>query len=262
MLPKDELALLLKPAGGGLYLVSTGRAEQLALQRSIYRASNDEDVAVKFSSALARIPDAKGVLLGVPSDVGAGFRRGANLGPQAIRTALLAADPDWPERAEAMGLVDIGDVFVVPQLLHDDMLSEAQKAATRAALYPTLGATTLVIGAALAGVLEDSDYEDPDVWGNDSGDADGESPGNEPPDVPTPQETNISLAATDNLFVASSFGTANTLNLGTNALSLNAGKGLTIDRGFKIDAGSISLTTTGGAITIGGSSGVTKTMGE
>ena len=70
------------------------------------------------------------------------------------------------------------------------------------------------------------------------------------------QKADISLAATNNLFVASSFGTANTLNLGDYALSLTAGKSLTIDRGFKIDAGSISLTSTGGAITIGGTSGV------
>ena len=70
--------------------------------------------------------------------VGAGFRRGANLGPQAIRMRLLEEVPDWPDRATALGVVDIGDVFVVPQLLHDDMLSEAQKLTTRAALYPNV----------------------------------------------------------------------------------------------------------------------------
>ena len=35
MTPLEELALLLRPAAGGLYLVSTGRAEQLALQRRL-----------------------------------------------------------------------------------------------------------------------------------------------------------------------------------------------------------------------------------
>jgi agmatinase len=35
--------------------------------------------------------------------------------------------------------VDLGDVRVVPQLLHDEMLSEAQKEATRRALHPGLG---------------------------------------------------------------------------------------------------------------------------
>lgn len=134
MTPTDELGTLLRPAGGGLYLVSTGREAQLALQRRLYGASSEDDVDARFRAALARIPEAKGFVLGIPSDVGAGFRRGANLGPQAIRTRLLEDEPAWPSRAEELGIVDIGDVFVVPQLLHDDMLSEAQKDATRKAL--------------------------------------------------------------------------------------------------------------------------------
>lgn len=140
MTPLDELALLLRPAGGGLYLVSTGRDAQLALQRRLYGATTDAEVDARFRATLARIEDAKAFVLGVPSDVGAGFRRGANLGPQAIRTRLLEDVKDWPERANELGVVDIGDVFVVPQLLHDEMLSEAQKEATRAALYPSVPA--------------------------------------------------------------------------------------------------------------------------
>ncbi len=133
--PLEELALLLRPAGGGLYLVSTGRAEQEALQQRLYGAHNQDEVAARFTESLAKIAEAKVIVLGIPSDVGAGFRRGANLGPQAMRTALLEAVPDYPARARELGIVDIGDVFVVPQLLHDEMLSEHQKAATRTALY-------------------------------------------------------------------------------------------------------------------------------
>ncbi|WP_437794080.1 arginase family protein [Sorangium sp. So ce693] len=136
MTPQEELALLLRPAAGGLYLVSTGRAQQLEVQRRLYGAATEEEVFARFRASLDRIAGARAVLLGVPSDVGAGFLRGSNMGPQAIRTALLDAFPDFPERAREVGLVDIGDVFVVPQLLHDDMLSEAQKAASRRALYP------------------------------------------------------------------------------------------------------------------------------
>lgn len=136
MRPLDELARLLRPAGGGLHLVSTGRSEQDQLQRRLYRAKDGAEVLEKFHAALARIPTAKAFVLGIPSDVGAGFRRGANLGPQAMRARLLEEVPTWSERAAELDIVDIGDVFVVPQLLHDDMLSEAQKAATRAALYP------------------------------------------------------------------------------------------------------------------------------
>jgi len=136
MTPLEKLALLLRPAGGGLYLVSTGREEQLALQRRLYGAQSDGEVQAKFLEALGRIQTARAVILGVPSDVGAGFQRGANLGPQAIRTALLEADPLFPEKAKSLGVVDIGDVFVVPQLLHDDMLSEAQRGASLRAVYP------------------------------------------------------------------------------------------------------------------------------
>jgi agmatinase len=133
---REELELMLRPAGGGVHLVSTGRAAQQVLQRQLYGAADDDEVRAKFKAALDRIPSARGIVLGVPSDVGAGFVRGANLGPQVIRAELLEQVPDWAARCEAVGLVDIGDVFVVPQLLHDDMLSDAQKLATRRALYP------------------------------------------------------------------------------------------------------------------------------
>ncbi len=132
----SELALLLRPAAGGLYLVSTGRAEQLEVQRRLYGAKDEAEVEARWREALAQVSSARTFVLGIPSDVGAGFLRGANLGPQAIRMRLLEEDPSWPERARTAGVVDVGDVFVVPQLLHDEMLSEAQRAASRRALYP------------------------------------------------------------------------------------------------------------------------------
>lgn len=138
MTPLEELRALLRPAAGGLYLVSTGRAEQVALQRRLYGAATDAEVQRRFEEALERVAHARAILLGVPSDVGAGFVRGANLGPQAIRARLLDEEPDWPADAAARGVVDIGDVFVVPQLLHDTMLSPAQCEGARHALYPHL----------------------------------------------------------------------------------------------------------------------------
>ena len=136
MSPLEELRALLRPAGGGLYLVSTGRDEQLALQRRLYDASTDAEAEAKWLRALEEVASAEAFVIGIPSDVGAGFRRGANLGPLEIRSTLVNQLPDWPERLRGRGVVDVGDVFVVPQLLHDDMLSEGQKAATRAAIYP------------------------------------------------------------------------------------------------------------------------------
>lgn len=138
MTPEDEIALLLRPAGGGLYLVSTGLEEQLKLQMRIYDAADAAGVDRAFRAAIARIADAKAFLLGIPSDVGAGFRRGANLGPLEMRLALQDALPDWPERLASAGIVDLGDVFCVPQLLSDDMLSAEQIERSRIALYPNV----------------------------------------------------------------------------------------------------------------------------
>jgi filamentous hemagglutinin family protein len=70
------------------------------------------------------------------------------------------------------------------------------------------------------------------------------------------ENANISLAATDQVYVASTYMGGNTLNLGSHTLSLTGGTGLTIDRGFTIDASRISLTTLAGTIALDGASGV------
>jgi agmatinase len=133
--PTHVLSRWLRPAGGGLYLVSTGADAQRALQRRVYGVDRDEDVQAAFLENLERVASARVVILGIPSDTGAGFRRGANLGPQALREAWLAARPTLPAELTAAGVVDAGDVFVVPQLQHDDMCSVEQLNASRAALY-------------------------------------------------------------------------------------------------------------------------------
>jgi agmatinase len=123
---------MLRPAGGGVYVVSTGAEEQRALQRAIYGATSDAEVDARWRAALERLPEAALCVLGVPSDVGAGFVRGANLAPAALRRQLLEGHSLLYRDAR---VVDLGDVLVVPQLLHDDMLSPAQLAQTRQALH-------------------------------------------------------------------------------------------------------------------------------
>jgi len=130
----DALGRMLRPAGGGVHLVSTGKAEQAELQRRLYGAADEQGVRARWLEDLARAASARGVLLGIPSDTGGGVQRGANLGPGAIRARLLEDDPGWPARARALGLVELGDVFCVPQLLEDEMLSDAQRARTARAL--------------------------------------------------------------------------------------------------------------------------------
>lgn len=136
MSPLDELALLLRPAGGGVYVVSTGRAEQLAVQRALYGARDEAEVEARFREELSRIASARVLVLGVPSDTGAGYVRGSNLGPQAIRARMLEEDAAWPDAMRRRGIVDLGDVLVVPQLLHDEMLSPEQLRRSRLACFP------------------------------------------------------------------------------------------------------------------------------
>ncbi len=137
----DELALMLRPAGGGIHTVSTGRAGQLELQRRLYGAASPADVDALWREELGRVATATVAILAIPSDTGAGLARGAAFGPLALRAAALELLPDLPGIARRARVVDVGDVFVVPQLLHDDMLSDAQIAATRAAIYPASGPT-------------------------------------------------------------------------------------------------------------------------
>jgi arginase family enzyme len=127
-----ELEAMLAPAAGGVHVVSTGLAETRALQRRIYGAPRDEDVTPAWHAALRRIPGARVAVLGVPSDTGAGFTRGANRAPAILRATLLD-EPDHPIHDRAV--VDIGDVRVVPHFLSDEMLSDAQIQAARRALY-------------------------------------------------------------------------------------------------------------------------------
>ncbi|HEY5089221.1 MAG TPA: arginase family protein [Polyangia bacterium] len=115
--------------------MSTGRRSREALQQTFYGARDADEVQAKWRTALASVGRAKVAVLGIPSDCGAGLARGAAFGPEGIRAALLRLCPDYSARAARAGILDVGDVFVVPQLLGDDMLSEEQRRWTRAALY-------------------------------------------------------------------------------------------------------------------------------
>ncbi|MCP4445109.1 MAG: arginase family protein [Myxococcales bacterium] len=126
------LETILAPAGGGVHLVSTGLEETQELQRAIYGAASVQGIGTCWHRSIEKISESSIVLLGVPSDTGAGFVRGASQGPAGIRRALL----DIPEHvAHGANVVDAGDVRVVPHLLSEEMVSEAQLRSTRAALY-------------------------------------------------------------------------------------------------------------------------------
>jgi guanidinobutyrase len=131
----EDLELFLRPAGGGIHTVSTGRAAREALQQTLYGARNTEEVQQRWRAALTAVETARVAVFGIPSDCGAGLVRGAAFGPEGVRKALMRFCPDFTDKAGAAGIVDIGDVFSVPQLLHDEMLSAEQQRRTRITLY-------------------------------------------------------------------------------------------------------------------------------
>jgi guanidinobutyrase len=174
--PRAELLAMLRPAGGGIIVFSTGTAQLLAQQRKIYRCDVElegeelvKQIDQRWKASLARLHAAKVVILGVPSDVGAGYQRGANLGPIALRGELVRRGSfvyDDPR------IVDVGDVRVIPQLLEDEMLNDAQLARSRAALYgdarTPLPVSPLSMAArALAAIAELAPHAVPLVLGGD-----------------------------------------------------------------------------------------------
>lgn len=132
----EILSHILRPAGGGVYVVSTGLNEQRALQRQIYKVKHDDAVLPTWQSLLQQANQAPLWLLGVPVDTGAGFTRGSNLAPAALRQHLLAHFPHHDLLSEHC--IDLGDVRVIPQLLSEEMVSTEQLERSRKALYTDL----------------------------------------------------------------------------------------------------------------------------
>lgn len=123
----DELARYLRPPGAGIHAVSTGRAKVEAFAREYLGVDPVPEWREHLRAAAARADEVDLGLLAIPADVGAGIVRGAAWGPMALREQLGAAQ-----------CLDFGDVFVVPQLLEDDMLSSEQHDATARAIWPEL----------------------------------------------------------------------------------------------------------------------------
>ena len=146
----DELQKVLRPAGGGVYVVSTGLSEQRSLQKRIYHVKHTDEVEQAWKKTLQKAHQIdhlqrgqRLLLLGVPSDTGAGFTRGANLAPSTLRAHLLSHYPDHPLIGPHS--FDIGDVRVVPQLLSAEMLSDEQYRATALALFGEVPISSLPV---------------------------------------------------------------------------------------------------------------------
>lgn len=137
-LPDQEIEvnafLLLRPPGGGISTFSAGRGRAEIVQRELYGESNPKKIIQAWKNSWRKLKDAKVALLGVPLDTGTAIRRGAAYGPEGVRLALLKI-PKYKKWLKDGVVVDIGDVYVNPHLLHDEMLSQSQIKACRKAMY-------------------------------------------------------------------------------------------------------------------------------
>lgn len=127
----SKIKLYMTPPGEGVFTVQTAKELRLNLQKKMY---GEEAIAKNLvrsiweESLTKTLPIAKTVIFGIPSDCGGGIQRGANWGPLFLRETLVNSKDD-------LRAYDIGDVRVVPQLLHDKYLNGETIKTVRRALY-------------------------------------------------------------------------------------------------------------------------------
>lgn len=92
-----------------------------------YYQTKDPEVAKNmWEKSLKKLSPEKPWVIGIPSDNGGGIQRGANWGPLALRQEILG---------ERKKFFDLGDVRVIPHLLHDKYLNAATIELCQKALY-------------------------------------------------------------------------------------------------------------------------------
>jgi agmatinase len=117
--------------GEGVYTVHTASEKRISLHKKMYgeEAVKEQRVRMLWEKSLTEtLPLAKTVVFGIASDAGGGIQRGANWGPLFLRETLINGRED-------LRAFDIGDVRVIPQLLHDKYLNTETIESCREALY-------------------------------------------------------------------------------------------------------------------------------
>jgi len=123
---KNKLEQLLCPPGNGVYTIHTAKENKDKLHTLLF--GSIDNVEENWKKSLEHLSSSDVLLLGVCSDTGGGILRGANWGPLFLRETLL----NLPDKLKYM---DLGDVRVVPHLLHDKYLNLETIKNVRRALY-------------------------------------------------------------------------------------------------------------------------------
>ena len=126
----DDLKKLLTPPGNGVFTVKTAEDIIQAVQKDIYKTTNKEEITQAQEKGIEQLPTTdKPFLLGVCSDCGGGIHRGANWGPLFVRKSLQ----EIPGHASYH---DVGDIRVIPHILHDKYLNDATIKTCQESIYP------------------------------------------------------------------------------------------------------------------------------
>lgn len=122
---KDIPQLLTLP-GNGIFTVNTAKEKKEKLLAAYYGTKDVEKAKLKWLKSLEKPSIDRPWIVGIPSDNGGGIQRGANWGPLMLRQEILDSREDF---------VDLGDVRVIPHLLHDKYLNDETLKLCRKALY-------------------------------------------------------------------------------------------------------------------------------
>jgi agmatinase len=120
------LTQLLTIPGNGVFTVSTGKAKKEKLIKALYGTESPEKAQKIWEKSLTKMTEELPFILGIPSDNGGGIQRGANWGPLAVREEILPIHKTYQ---------DLGDVRVIPHLLHDKYLNDKTIQECQRALY-------------------------------------------------------------------------------------------------------------------------------
>ena len=123
---KAKIKLYLTAPGNGVYTVHTAKDKKDRLFQKLFKST--DNVQQKWEQSLEQIHQYRTVVLELPTNNEGGIQRGANWGPLFLRDTLL-------DTKEDLKAFDIGDVRVIPHLLHDKYLNDQTIANCRKALY-------------------------------------------------------------------------------------------------------------------------------
>ena len=126
----DELKPVLPmlcPPGNGVFTVNTAKERKNELHQKLYQ-SHDQVEEKYLESLKSHNINNTPLLLGVCSDTGGGILRGANWGPLFLRQEILNTPNAHP-------YFDMGDIRIIPHLLHDKYLNEATIKNCQKSLY-------------------------------------------------------------------------------------------------------------------------------